>query len=134
MTPKFHRAHYHGHFGWSGDPSNTLYVAKKRLDSENATVAPGRSLPKLDDRLVLTEPGRPVSRWRLPRWFFPDGNKSPLTYHPDPARWQRDDEYAYLKSVGRGQEFVLNLGDYPEATGWLAPLVGDLGLEQCSSP
>ena len=54
-----------------------------------------------------------MSRWRLPRWFFPDGNKTPLTYHPDPARWRRDDEHAYLKSVGRGQEFVLHLGGVP---------------------
>ena len=129
-APEFHWAHYHDHFGWRGDPSNTLYVAKKRLYSENAAAAPGAGVfPRRNDRLVLTEPGGPVSRWRLPRWFFPDGNRSPLTYHPDPNRWQRDDEYAYLKSVGRGQEFVLDLGEYPEATGWFAALVGDLGPE-----
>ena len=132
--PKFHWAHYHDHFGWSGDPVNTLYVARKRLNLGKADSAPGAGVfPKLDDRLILTEPGGPVSRWRLPRWFFPDGNKTPLTYHPDPARWRRDDEHAYLKSVGRGQEFVLHLGEYPEATGWLAGLVRELGQELCMS-
>ncbi len=56
---------------------------------------------------------------------------TPLSYHPDPNRWERDDEHAYLKSVGRGQEFVLDLGEYPEATHWLAGLVDDLGAKPC---
>ena len=63
--------------------------------------------PKLDQRLVLTNPnGAGVSRWRLPRWFYPDGNKPPMTYHPDRKRWRREANHAYLQSVGRGQEFV----------------------------
>ena len=62
--------------------------------------------PRFHQRLVLTDPnGAGVSNWRLPRWFYPDGNKPPLTYHPDPTRWQRDASHAYLQSVGRGQEF-----------------------------
>ena len=39
--PKFHWAHYHDHFGWSGDPVNTLYVARKRLNLGKADSAPG---------------------------------------------------------------------------------------------
>ena len=53
--------------------------------------------------------GAGVSNWRLPQWFYPDGSKPPLTYHPDRRRWRRDSEHAYLRSVGRGQEFVLDL-------------------------
>jgi len=34
---------------------------------------------------------------------------------------------AYLHSVGKGQEFVLDLDHYPEAVGWLADLVSSLG-------
>ena len=84
--------------------------------------------PKLDQRLVLTNPnGAGVSNWRLPRWFYPDGNKPPLTYHPDRKRWRRDANHAYLRSVGRGQEFVLDLAHYPEAVGWLSDLVSSLG-------
>ena len=60
--------------------------------------------PKLDQRLVLTDPnGAGVSNWRLPRWFYPDGNKPPLTYHPDRKRWRRDANHAYPQSVGRGR-------------------------------
>ncbi len=83
--------------------------------------------PQFDERLVLTKPGGSMSQWRLPRWFYPDGNKTPLTYHPDLTSWQHDDDYAYLQSVGRGQEFVLDLRQYPEALGWISGLVRDLG-------
>ena len=80
--------------------------------------------PKFDQRLVLTDPnGAGVSNWRLPRWFYPDGDKPPLTYHPDRKRWRCDASHAYLRSVGRGQEFVLDLPHYPEAVDWLSDLV-----------
>ena len=53
--------------------------------------------------------------------------RTPLTYHPDATRWQHNDDYACLQSVGRGQEFVLDLEEYPEARGWIAGLVRDFG-------
>ena len=84
--------------------------------------------PKLDPRLVLTDPDGPgVSDWRLPRWFYPDAVKSPLTYHVKRENWRYNCEHAYIRSVGRGQEFVLDLAGYPEAMGWVSGLVSDLG-------
>ncbi len=128
---KFDWATYHCHFSWTDDPSNTLYVATHRLDLNDTVTAPGAGVfPRFDERLVLTEPGGLVSQWRIPRWFYPDGDKTPLTYHPDTTRWQRDDDYAYLRSVGRGQEFVLDLQEYPDAMGWIAGLVRDFGAEE----
>ena len=86
--------------------------------------------PRFDQRLVLTDPNSPgVSNWRLPRWFYPDGNKPPLTYHPDRKRWRRDANHTYLRSVGRGQEFVLDLAHYPEAFEWLSNLVNSFGYD-----
>ncbi len=86
--------------------------------------------PKFDQRLVLTDPrGAGVSNWRLPRWFYPDGNKPPMTYHPDRRRWRRDTEHAYLQTVGRGQEFVLDLAHYPEAVEWIFDIVSSLGSD-----
>ena len=84
--------------------------------------------PRFDRQLVLTDPnGAGVSQWRLPRWFYPDGNKPPLTYHGNvQKRWWRDADHAYLRSVGRGQEFVLDLAHHPEAVGWLSDLVNSL--------
>ena len=82
-----------------------------------------------DRRLVLTAPnGTGVSQWQLRRWFYPDGDEPPLTYHGNVTeRWRRDADHAYLRSVGRGQEFVLDLDHYPEAIGWLSGLVNGLG-------
>ena len=50
------------------------------------------------------------------------------TYHGNAQeRCRRDANHAYLRSVGRGQEFVLDLAHYPEAVEWLSNLVAYLG-------
>ena len=114
------------------DGKNSVYAASMKLDlggeDDRCEIAGWGVFPKLDQRLVLTNPnGGGVSNWRLPRWFYPDGDKPPLTYHPDRKRWRRDANHAYLQSVGRGQEFVLDLVHYPEAVEWLSDLVRNLG-------
>jgi hypothetical protein len=81
---------------------------------------PGAGLfRQYDSRLRLTAPGASTSEWQLPAWFEPVGERPPLTYHVDRRRWRRVKEGVRLRSVGRGQEFVLNLSDYPDAFGWL---------------
>ena len=128
--------------------SNTRYVASAELDLGDGAIAPGAGVfPKLDERLVLTLDGRPKSHWKLPRCFYPDGDKQPLSHHrdrcrvlkatymsPDPwePRWKpNNDDYAYLESVGRGQEFVLDLDrdKYDEVKDWARDLISDLGRD-----
>ena len=124
----FDRARHHGHFSRRGAPGNPLYVTTHQPDLGDSLTVPGAGVfPRFDERLVLTEPGGPVSQWRLPRWVYPDGGRTPLTCHPGATRWQRDDDCAYLQSVGRGQEFVLDLQEYPEARGWIAGMARDFG-------
>ena len=126
-------ARHHPHlFSEYRDDANTVYTASTKLDLNDGADQlgiPGWGVfPKFDRRLVLTDPhGAGVSNWRLPRWFYPDGNKPPLTYHPDRSRWRHDADHAYLRSVGRGQEFVLDLAHYPEVVRWLFSLASDLG-------
>ena len=128
-------ARHHPHlFSRYRDDTNTVYAASTKLDlgvdDDTCGIAGWGVFARFDPRLVLTDPnGAGVSNWRLPRWFYPEGNKPPLTYHPDRKRWRRDADHAYLQSVGRGQEFVLDLGHYPEATDWLFALVSDLGSD-----
>ena len=123
---KWDWALYHCHFGWIGDSRNTLYVASENLDLGQPIAKLGSGVfSKADRNRVLTEPGKSVSQWRLPRWFYPEGNKTPLTYHPDKTRWRRDSNYSYLRTVGRGQEFVLDLEQYPEGQEWLSTIVRD---------
>ncbi len=61
--------------------------------------------------------------WELPTWFYPSDGRLPLTYHGDLARWQRNDRSTLLNTVARGQEFVLDCGEYPEAVEWLKSLL-----------
>ena len=131
-------ARHHPHlFRDYRDDKNTVYAASTKLDLggySQPAIAGWGVFPKSDQRLVLTDPnGTGVSNWRLPRWFYPEGSKPPLTYHPDRKRWRRDANHAYLQSVGRGQEFVLDLAHYSEAVEWLADLVSNLGPTKPSS-
>lgn len=73
--------------------------------------------------LCLTAPNMSRSIWRLPRWFYPSENIAGLSYHRNVRRWKVEEEYVLLNSVGRGQEFVLDCQEYPEALHWLSRLL-----------
>jgi hypothetical protein len=123
-------ASFHPHVGenddWraEGKVNNTLFVAAKRLK------LPGRRLQipgagvytKYHPVLQLTEPGKSRRNWRLPAWIYPGHNKPPLTYHRDKKRWKKDERGVVLRTVSRGQEFVLDTEYYPQAYKWLAGL------------
>ena len=127
-------ARHHPHlFRDYRDDKNTVYAASMELDlcdNDQRNIAGWGVFPRFDQRLVLTDPNDAgVSNWRPPRWFYPNGSKPPLTYHPDRKRWRHDANHAYLRSVGRGQEFVLDLAHYPEAVEWLYNLVNGFGTD-----
>jgi hypothetical protein len=111
-------ADQHPHITAEFEPSNTIYVAAEKRNSAGA-------FPKVTEQLVLTRPGANRSSWRMPKWFHPMGKKSCLSYHSNPTRWTLEEDYAYLTSVGRGQEFVLDTKDYPEAKDWASRLIAD---------
>ena len=124
---------YHPHLDpdWDPDP-NRLYITRDALRIGNRFKAPGAGVFKqFHDRLVLTESGMSKSNWRLESFFFPDEEK-PLSWQGGDKNWQaggwgRDDNYAYLKSTDKGQEFVLDCDHYPEAIPWARDLIRDLG-------
>ena len=115
------RYHPHRHPSRDKDSTNTLYVASCGLNLGGGSIAPGAGcFLEFHERLVLTNPnGSGVTDWQLPRCFYPDNGKCPLTYHHNPDRWKHGKKYTYLQSVGRGQEFVLDLDQYPDVTDWL---------------
>lgn len=90
-------------------PHNTVYLAK----GSDA----GGVFSTFKPELVLTEPGRSRSVWLLPSDFMP-GSRPALTYHQAPWRWTATDNGCRLQSVPKGQEFVLDLGSYPEVHRW----------------
>jgi hypothetical protein len=100
--------------------NNTLYFASDRLSSIGMDTRGAGTFDRLRPKLTLsqTDPYLNCSTWRLPRWFDPKGRPA-LTYHSKQARWTDCDNSMRLQSVGRGQEFVLDVDEYPEARAWL---------------
>ena len=101
------RDHLHLSGGYRGD-QNTFAAASPHLDLRSDDHQRGAAgwgvFPRFDQLLVLTDlNGTGVSQWRLPRWFYPDGNKLPLTYHGNvQKRWRRDARHAYLEKRRQG--------------------------------
>ena len=112
-------ARYHHHLQWTGDPRNTLYISSKALKLGDRAIARGAGrFPKCHPELILTEPGKSASFWRLPRCFYPDKDKTPLSSHSN-CNWNHNDKYSYVQRTGPGQEFVLDLDQYPGVIDWL---------------
>jgi hypothetical protein len=119
----------HPHLRIVGEPSNVLYVATDKLSVPGADGLTGagvfeRFTPDL--QLTASDATGP-SRWRLPRWFHPEGRRSALSYHRNPTAWSREADAVRLRSVGRGQEFVLDADDYPEAVTWAVTAITAAG-------
>ena len=115
------RYHPHRHAARGKDPTNTLYIASETLNLGDGAIAQGAGwFQKLQPNLVLTQPGKSASYWQLPRCFYPDDGKQPLTGHPRNL-WkpEPDNEYAYVQRRGPGQEFVLDLDQYCGVKNWL---------------
>jgi hypothetical protein len=119
-------AHYHPHFMREKDPRNVLYVSRDWLTipgCKTKDIPAAGTFESISQQLILTAPeSTNPSRWLLPEWFHPGSRPSALSYHKAHSRWSRDERGTVLSSAGRGQEFVLDCDDYPEALGWLQGL------------
>lgn len=104
--------------------NNTLYVSSKwlRLPGIVAEIPGAGAFERFRPELCLTAARRSRSIWRLPSWFYP-GARKPLSQHGNPKRWEQDAEGVLLQSVPRGQEFVLDCEQYPEAVDWVRSLL-----------
>lgn len=115
-------AAYHPHFQRPEPVQNdTVYISTEYLTLPNTgpTLFPGAGIFKhYSEKLRLTSAQGSRSIWQLPGWFYPRNGHFPLTYHSSPARWKREGENVILKTVGRGQEFVMDTNVYPESVTW----------------
>lgn len=111
----------HPHLSSAAAP-NVVYVAADRVLHAGFPDGrlPGAGIfPRLHQDLVLTCPGQRLrSRWRLPKCFSPREGRPPLTYHEKLERWTPEKDAVGLRSVARGQEFVLDLTACPDAETW----------------
>lgn len=105
---------------------DSLYVSKDYMNIPNVVInKPGAGVfQRFDPALCLTAPSAGLrSTWRLPKWMHPGEERYPLSYHKDLKRWKLEEECVLLSSVGRGQEFVLDCQEYPEAVNWLCSIL-----------
>ena len=117
---------YHPHVGsGSRGRNNTIYVARETLTLDGCSDSmPGAGVfSHYDERLRLTKPGSKRSIWTLPSWFAPSPPKPPLGFHAAPVRWLVVGENVELCSAARGQEFVLDASQYPQAGEWIGSLL-----------
>ena len=91
------------------------------MHGSNDTVYSGRGqvAARASDVLRLTVPEGPPSIWQRPAWLKPGG----LSYHDRPDRWLRGNR---LRSVGRGQEFVADIGRRKAPRDWLAAIIEEI--------
>lgn len=120
-------ARYHPHFFGDRGRNNTLYVAGPHLRTpkQGSTLPGAGTFAYFHPDLVLTASGGSRTQWALPRWFYPDRDRPPLTYHGDIDRWSLGPDHVLLDSASRGQEFVLDAARYPESWTWVKTLVRD---------
>jgi len=105
--------------------NDTVYIARNNFSLPNFDIdRPGGGIFRnYHSNLCLTNNNRPRSQWKLPGWMNPFGRKSTLSFHGNPGRWKTEGDSVILNSVNRGQEFVLDCDDYPEALKWVADLL-----------
>lgn len=119
-------SHDHPHVAGADEreSNNTLYVATDHLNVKGLprSISGGGAFPRFVEPLCLTADGKSRSIWNLSSFFYPDEGKPPLSHHCDLTRWKRNDRGVTLKTVARGQEFVLDCAFYPGVTDWLQEL------------
>jgi hypothetical protein len=126
-------ARRHPHFSGGRGAGNMLYLAADHLVARGASAdarrLPGAGLfPHFNPRLCLTaRPGAvPRGVWKLPEWMHTCGRAPLLSHHADPGRWTCTHGGWLLRTVGRGQEFVIDLDQTPDPAGaadWLYELI-----------
>lgn len=117
----------HPHLHGNRDNNNTIYVgegSRPSINKKDGKSLGGGVFRSIKESLILTELGQHKrSVWKLPKWFYPNHDRVPLSYHENLSRWGRTaDGFTRLQTVGRGQEFALDGVQYPEVKSWVLNL------------
>lgn len=119
--PKWLQSHPHvcGHSAKARN--NIIYVAKQKLDIDGLTDFDGGGVFETfsKTRVLTAEDAASRSIWNLPSWFAAEPR---LSYHGNACRWKVGNLTCQLQTVGRGQEFVLDCENRPEAIPWIRNL------------
>jgi hypothetical protein len=117
------------------DPRNTIYVAREQSEYSATAEFGGGKFPVMREGLRLSKEGCTRSVWSLPSWFHPAQGRPALSCHLDPGRWSATEGETVLRTVGRGQEFVLDCDYYPEVSNWVASIINqESGCDPLQAP
>lgn len=114
-------AEYHPHCRRKEIGKDTLYIAQNLLSPSGPAGA--GVFRNFHPDLCLTAPGKSRTNWKLPEQFFPQNGSVPLTHHEDLSRWGLQRPYVHLRTVSRGQEFILDAGQYPGTARWAKSII-----------
>ena len=96
--------------------NNTIYVATDKLTIDSNK--PGAGLFKFNRKLILTKENATRSIWCLPEFFHPTNNVK-ISYHYNQKSWI---DNVTLKTVARGQEFVVHDNSNSDVEKWVKKL------------
>ena len=125
-TDDYRWAAYHPHFQRQDAPNNVLYLARAQPASggqEDGVSRAGVFSHFATQRQLTAAQATRVSQWRLPLWCYPHAGRTPLTYHANHQRWRQHADHTELNAAARGQEFILDCDEYPEALPWAGALM-----------
>lgn len=117
--PSWAKQHPHA-FGKYG----SIFVSSERL--ANSMISGGGVFQGFSESLRLTAPDCSRSIWRLPKWFYPfqpEAEKKPMSYHRIRDDWKLNGDYVYLQTAKIGQEFIIEVDEYPEAVDWTHKII-----------
>lgn len=113
----------HPHMYRLNETGNRLYIAAEQLSVGGKIIGKGYgTFPTLKSDLVLSRAGASRSNWQLPQWMHPDTGTR-LSYHTDAQRWGHGADCVELRTVGRGQEFVMDCFREDAMQDWLIRLM-----------
>ncbi len=112
----------HPHIAYTSteyEKTNLLFVADTKLLEDSEVRGWGRL--KFSESTTLTKPNENKSIWQLPKCFM-DAN---VTYHTNKKRWlELNEKFCQLKSVCRGQEFVIS--ENKDVENWAIELITNI--------
>lgn len=119
--------HPHLHAPELTQMNNVIYVASDHLSipglADLDRVDGGGVFNRISESRTLTCPGQNLrSVWRLPSFFHPGNFNRQLTYHQNIKRWTpvcSSQNTTTLRTVGRGQEFVMPCNQTTDEIDWL---------------
>lgn len=118
--PKWMMTHPHFYRTCPQGKNNTAYIARKKLNFNQSLN--GYGVFNYHDSLILTKENCNKSVWKLPVFFHPTYNTI-MTFHSNPKLWSLNKNHCELKTVGRGQEFVVK--NSQEVIKWAKDLISN---------